>query len=184
MFARYFMPAAMNKQHREIKPNTKLTDTDKAFIMLNYFRKDPSPEDPAWTLAHALTAAGVSKDEQQTFLDQQDSPDSIREMFTVWSVEQHTLDSAQPFHAPRPANGGQSHAAHSDGFLDDLIQSTKELLVPSGGRPYVLVVTQEGDGKSANGSNNIGKQVMKSGKKLLDSKGGRPYVVVVTQEGK
>ncbi|KAK7685784.1 hypothetical protein QCA50_011130 [Cerrena zonata] len=182
----YFMPAAMNKQHKEIKPNTKLTDTDKAFMLLNYFRQKPHAEDSQWTLSHALTIAGVSEDEQQVFLDSQDSPEAIREMFTTWSVQQHA--GTQPLNAPsvpRNTKGGHGgHTAQSDGFLDDLIQSTKELLPPSGGRPYVVVVTQEGDGKSSQSSNNIGKQVMKSGKKLLDAKGGRPYVVVVTQEGK
>lgn len=178
----------MNKQRIEIKPNTQLTDTDKAFIMLNYFRKDPPADEPSWSLAKALTVAGVSQDEQKIFLEQQDSPESIREMFTTWSYEQHA--GAQPQHAPavtQHAKAGhhqQATHSHSDGFLDDLIQSTKELLPPSGGRPYVLVVTQEGNGKSSQNSNTIGKQVMKSGKKLLDDKGGRPYVVVVTQEGK
>lgn len=76
------MPAAMNKQRIEIKPNTQLTDTDKAFIMLNYFRKDPPADEPSWSLAKALTVAGVSQDEQKIFLEQQDSPESIREMFT------------------------------------------------------------------------------------------------------
>ncbi|KAJ7452613.1 hypothetical protein FB451DRAFT_1050784, partial [Mycena latifolia] len=55
----YFMPAEMNDEGIAVPPNKKLSDIDKAYMVINYPR--PKPHDGArqWTLEYALKVAGV-----------------------------------------------------------------------------------------------------------------------------
>ena len=49
------MPAAMNNQNLEIKPNNVLSETDKAFMTINYpYPPNHPPADSIWTMNHAL----------------------------------------------------------------------------------------------------------------------------------
>ncbi|KAK6980655.1 ZnMc domain-containing protein [Favolaschia claudopus] len=54
----YFMPAAMDKERIEIKPNYVLSELDKAYMVINYPRAKPHPSAPEWTLAYAFEGGG------------------------------------------------------------------------------------------------------------------------------
>lgn len=56
----YFMPAAMNEQNIDVKPNNVLSDIDKAFMTINYpYPTSHPPADNIWTVEHALDVAGA-----------------------------------------------------------------------------------------------------------------------------
>ena len=64
------MPAAMNKQNREIRPNHVLSETDKAFITINYPRPpNYPPADSIWTMNHALDVVGIDPETKSKILE-------------------------------------------------------------------------------------------------------------------
>jgi len=62
----YFMPDTMNEEKIEIDPNNELSDTDKAYITINYPREHP--HENGWTIEHALEVAGVSDADSKTLV--------------------------------------------------------------------------------------------------------------------
>ena len=94
------MPPQMNEQGIRIRPNNKLSDTDKAFVTINYpyftdpaapsiagVSSDPSKQPtPLQKFTDALDIAGVAGDTRQTILDYFAKGDwqQIRYTFTDW----------------------------------------------------------------------------------------------------
>ncbi|ESK82297.1 hypothetical protein Moror_15462, partial [Moniliophthora roreri MCA 2997] len=66
MVFRYFMPGHLNEEGIDIPVNTVLSDMDKAFITLNYPRKEPAPG--GMSVKQALIIAGVSEQAAGTIL--------------------------------------------------------------------------------------------------------------------
>lgn len=81
------MPSDMNTQRKEVPPVPTLTDTDKAFMFVNYPRASPDPNAPDWTLDHALDVAGITGSARDAILDAT-SPDLIRQRFALWRIAQ------------------------------------------------------------------------------------------------
>jgi hypothetical protein len=56
------MPASLNVQGIEIRRNQRLSDLDRAYMVLNYPRvlPDADPVASRWTVEHALDFAGVT----------------------------------------------------------------------------------------------------------------------------
>ncbi|KAK7676998.1 hypothetical protein QCA50_020027 [Cerrena zonata] len=169
----YFMPSNMNRQHREIKPRNELSAKDKAYMLLTYYRPDPPTE---WSLSHALDAAGIPTASHSRFIEKQDDPQAIRQTLSDWRGPTTVSSNSS---LPSSSRAKEEHAS----LLDDLIDSTKCLFPSSGGRPYMVLITQEGEEKHGNKST-VSKRVLQAADKLLDSDGGRRYVVMITQEGK
>ncbi|KAG5637671.1 hypothetical protein H0H81_003639 [Sphagnurus paluster] len=82
----YFMPASMNAENIEVRVNNKLSDMDKAYILINYPRKRPHPKAKDWTLERALGVAGVPAGEIKAYLGWSD--ESIRTEFEAWNILQ------------------------------------------------------------------------------------------------
>ncbi|THH27511.1 hypothetical protein EUX98_g6673 [Antrodiella citrinella] len=98
----YFMPPDMNEQRINVPPNYSLTDLDKAFVVINYPRKEPAQEAPEWTLAHALDVVGVDASAKANILARTDDADDVRLAFTLWTAANHALEHhpTTPSHAP------------------------------------------------------------------------------------
>ncbi|KAJ6483192.1 hypothetical protein C8R45DRAFT_1099482 [Mycena sanguinolenta] len=82
----YFMPAEMDKERIEIKPNYNLSEMDKAYMVINYPRTKPHESAKEWTLEYALLVAGVSKSTALDMLAAQGDPASLRSLFTAAQV--------------------------------------------------------------------------------------------------
>ncbi|KAK6980756.1 hypothetical protein R3P38DRAFT_3466091 [Favolaschia claudopus] len=82
----YFMPADMDKERIEIKPNYVLSDLDKAYMVINYPRAKPHPSAPEWTLAYALKVAGVSAAAAKDMLALGSDAPSLRSLFTAAQI--------------------------------------------------------------------------------------------------
>jgi hypothetical protein len=93
------MPPEMNEQGIRIRPNNKLSDTDKAFVTINYpYFTNPAPSTPNASsdpskqptnlqkFTDALDIAGVAGDTRQIILDYFAKGDwqQIRYTFTDW----------------------------------------------------------------------------------------------------
>ncbi|KAI3612956.1 peptidase m12a astacin [Moniliophthora roreri] len=65
-YNKYFMPGHLNEEGIDIPVNTVLSDMDKAFITLNYPRKEPAPG--GMSVKQALIIAGVSEQAAGTIL--------------------------------------------------------------------------------------------------------------------
>ncbi len=79
------MPSDMNTQRKEIPPNDILSDSDKAYMLINYPRANAAKETPDWTFEHALDVAGVNVQAKQSILDSP-SVDLIRQRFALWRI--------------------------------------------------------------------------------------------------
>jgi hypothetical protein len=89
----YFMPKEMNIERIEIKPNNKLSETDKAYGFINYpFIKTKSPH-PEWTITHALDVANVQGDSRQRILTEYEEGDwkGVRTEFALWSLNEKAI---------------------------------------------------------------------------------------------
>jgi hypothetical protein len=87
------MPKEMNIERIEIKPNNKLSETDKAYGFINYpFIKTKSPH-PEWTITHALDVANVQGDSRQRILNEYEQGDwkGVRTEFALWSLNQKAI---------------------------------------------------------------------------------------------
>ena len=99
---RYFMPAAMNEQNLEIKPNNVLSDIDKAFMTINYpYPSTRSPADSIWTINHALDVAGVDAETKAAILVQYGLSEwsEVRYLFSGFSTSTRCANSAKPLQA-------------------------------------------------------------------------------------
>ncbi|KAJ7203437.1 hypothetical protein C8J57DRAFT_1408070 [Mycena rebaudengoi] len=99
----YFMPKEMNKERKEVPPNKKLSDMDKAYMVINYPRSDANSIKP-WTMAHALKVAGVDTPTSSsilTLMTRTPIPAAeIREQFSRYQLrrrqEAQTVPTVQP----------------------------------------------------------------------------------------
>ena len=99
---RYFMPAAMNEQNLEIKPNNVLSDIDKAFMTINYpYPSTRSPADSIWTISHALDVAGVDAETKAAILVQYGLSEwsEVRYLFSGFSTSTRRANSVKPLQA-------------------------------------------------------------------------------------
>ena len=83
------MPAAMNEEGIEVKPNNVLSDIDKAYIIINYPHPvDTPPLDPVWTFEFALGVAGVDGSARDRILQEYRNSNwpEVRYQFTNWCI--------------------------------------------------------------------------------------------------
>ncbi|KAG5634021.1 hypothetical protein H0H81_003858 [Sphagnurus paluster] len=94
---KYFMPPSLNNQDIGVEVNSKLSDMDKAYIMIYYPyrspREDDSPEVKEWTLEKAFKTAGVPDNKIATFLKIAD-PEELRTQFNAWNIAERAKDSS------------------------------------------------------------------------------------------
>ncbi|KAJ7907565.1 hypothetical protein B0H13DRAFT_2501759 [Mycena leptocephala] len=93
----YFMPAAMNEQHKDVPPNYKLSDMDKAYMIINYPRPTPHALAPEWTLDHALQVSGVDPATTQDIKNAKGD-----------ATPSNSVEPPSPNGTPAPANGVNS----------------------------------------------------------------------------
>ncbi|KAG6844314.1 hypothetical protein H0H87_007843 [Tephrocybe sp. NHM501043] len=89
----YFMPARINYEHINVNVNNKLSEMDKAYMVINYTRNVPHPKAKEWTLKKALDVAGVPPSEQEDILLNSDSG-TIRAYFASWNKEVRSAELA------------------------------------------------------------------------------------------
>ncbi|KAK0549220.1 hypothetical protein OC846_004174 [Tilletia horrida] len=65
----YPSPKSLTGLPYDIPYNTKLSNLDKAYMVINYPRPKPHDEAPEWSLEHALTVAGVPTEVKQKMLE-------------------------------------------------------------------------------------------------------------------
>lgn len=111
------MPAELNTQRMEIRPNSQLSDFDKAYTMINYPRVSAHPDASDWSLDRALDFVGLSGEPKtkikSAFQPERDpSAAQIRAQFSIWSSAyvsgatarvtptSTTFDGASPTMAP------------------------------------------------------------------------------------
>jgi hypothetical protein len=109
------MPAAMNEQHKDVPPNYKLSDMDKAYMIINYPRPTPHALAPEWTLDHALQVSGVDPATTQDIKNAKGDVTKIRAVFTAFQVAarikatpSNSVEPPSPNGTPAPANGVNS----------------------------------------------------------------------------
>ena len=84
------MPKEMNQQHKDAPPNTSLSNSDKAFMVINYLHPNPDSRNPEWTLSRALNVVGVTG---RYFLKMTKarSLTDVRTQFWLWNADQQQL---------------------------------------------------------------------------------------------
>ena len=83
------MPAAMNEEGIEVKPNNELSDIDRAYVTINYPHPVNTPLlDSAWTFEHALGIAGVDGSARDRILQEYRNSNwpEVRYQFTNWCI--------------------------------------------------------------------------------------------------
>ena len=83
------MPAAMNEEGIEVKPNNELSDIDKAYVTINYPYPVGTPLlDPVWTFEYALGIAGVEGNPRDRILQEYRNSNwpEVRYQFTNWCI--------------------------------------------------------------------------------------------------
>lgn len=81
------MPGHINAEGIAVKVNNKLTDMDKAYMVINYPRSSPHHKARDWTLQKALDVAGVPPMDQTDILSSIGDSGTIRSYFASWSKE-------------------------------------------------------------------------------------------------
>ncbi|KAG5635803.1 hypothetical protein H0H81_010075 [Sphagnurus paluster] len=90
----YSMPSCINTEGISVPVNNELSDMDKAYIFINYPRKEPHPNAKDWTLKRALTVAGVPAKEIVAYLGLDD--EGIRRDFNAWNILQRDQELSEP----------------------------------------------------------------------------------------
>ena len=127
------MPPEMNEQGIRIRPNNKLSDTDKAFVTINYpyfttpaaltaeVSSDPSKHwpSPLQNFTDALDIAGVAGDTRQTILDYFAQRDwqQIRYTFTDWCTSTRLARKAAQ--GTKPTDDGDLPSGFTQGCLTE-----------------------------------------------------------------
>ncbi|TCD60728.1 hypothetical protein EIP91_009622 [Steccherinum ochraceum] len=128
----YFMPKDMNKMQLDILPNKKLSESDKAFAVVNYPLTTLDPAAPHWTLNHALDVLGVPKLNKHSMLLAR--PDDIRKQYAVWladvlatgdSVGAPVAGGPFPGRALGPVAGSESGSFGCGSELPDLLDNVQ-----------------------------------------------------------
>jgi hypothetical protein len=91
--ARYFMGRDLNEEGVDVPANTKLSDMDKAYMIINYGRPKPHRSAPLWTLERALKVAQVDSATANSILRVQDDPAQVRKMFMAYQSSKRALHS-------------------------------------------------------------------------------------------
>ena len=102
------MPAAMNNQNREIKPNNVLSETDKAFMTINYpHPPNHLPADSIWTMNHALDVAGVDPETKAKIVERYELSEwaEVRYLFSGFCTTARRAGSIQHLHVAARKNG-------------------------------------------------------------------------------
>ena len=101
------MPARLNHQGIDVPPNLDLSELDKAFITLNYPRKEPV--DGGMSVLRALKIAEVPNDVSGEILDlvAQEQYQQAREKFTAYNMRVMTLmlGKSHPKYSSCPTQG-------------------------------------------------------------------------------
>ena len=101
------MPAAMNEEGIEVKPNNELSDIDKAYVTINYPYPVGTPLlDPVWTFEYALGIAGVEGNPRDRILQEYRNSNwpEVRYQFTNWCI---TARAARAERLNGVSSGGQ-----------------------------------------------------------------------------
>ncbi len=110
------MPADMNIQRKEFPPNYELSETDKAFIVINY-PPDPDTEEGFEVLQQAFQTLGVPEEKQDELLmliKVDPTADEARHAFKDWN-ETH-LNPPSP---PSPSEASDSVPQDDAMLVDD-----------------------------------------------------------------
>ncbi|KAJ4114755.1 hypothetical protein NW768_011309 [Fusarium equiseti] len=163
----YPQPKELTSLDEDIPYNNKLSDLDKAYMILQYPRKNmhPQAEKDGWSIEKALKVIGAPPDVTCKVLDfvkydrddfGEISPVNIREVIKNWTraTHGHVEDGGQnptPFRSARLANIGPSQAQGSDepaanlpsdtdnkSFIYQLYDKLSTVYSPVGGQYYAL----------------------------------------------
>ncbi|RXW13968.1 hypothetical protein EST38_g11879 [Candolleomyces aberdarensis] len=102
----YYMPAQLNEQEIEMRPNYELSALDKAFAFLNYpFLGGLSSSDASQTLDNALNTIGVTGKFRESITAEFDENDwrGVRAEFTRWALNAKAEASKKEAVAEREA---------------------------------------------------------------------------------
>ena len=122
------MPAAMNEQNIEIKPNNILSDIDKAFMTINYpYPSSNPPADNIWTVEHALDVAGIDAETKAAILVQYALSEwsEVRYLFSNFTTKARFTNSV---HSLQPSN--ESSSSSPDEVVN-LVKAANKSLLPS-----------------------------------------------------
>ncbi|TFK21229.1 hypothetical protein FA15DRAFT_672778 [Coprinopsis marcescibilis] len=100
----YFMPAEMNIERIEIKPNSKLSPLDKPFAFLNYpFLESTASIDPTVNVPSSNATIGIEGEFKDAILSEfnEGDWDGLTDEFTRWSLNEKAKAVAAKIHAER-----------------------------------------------------------------------------------
>lgn len=102
----YFMPGSLNEQGNDVEVNNELSDTDKAYMVINYPRNVTHPAAPEWTLEHALGIAGVPENVQKDIAAAGTNLAAARSLFAKWNKEARLKELQDLTASTTPADEG------------------------------------------------------------------------------
>ncbi|TFK16663.1 zincin [Coprinopsis marcescibilis] len=114
----YFMPAEMNVERIEIKPNNKLSALDKAFAFLNYpFLGSTASVDPTVNVTTSIATIGIEGEFKDAVLSEfnEGDWDGLRDEFTRWSLNEKAKAVAAKIHAEREKAKAEAGAPSAEG---------------------------------------------------------------------
>ena len=91
----YSIPSEINGTGIDIVENQELSDLDKAYVFLNYPRKDPHSEAREWDIIRALNVAGVVGPRRDEILNTVSSDDQ-RDAFIRWNAARSRVKNNSP----------------------------------------------------------------------------------------
>lgn len=149
------MPPEMNEQGIRIRPNNKLSDTDKAFVTINYpyfttpaaltaeVSSDPSKHwpSPLQNFTDALDIAGVAGDTRQTILDYFAQRDwqQIRYTFTDWCTSTRLARKAAQ--GTKPTDDGDLPSGFTQGCLTESLSDELKSSTSGSGAAHGVATT-------------------------------------------
>ncbi|KAF8068908.1 hypothetical protein FPV67DRAFT_1414986, partial [Lyophyllum atratum] len=84
----YFVPSKFNAENVHVKINTRLSDMDKAFMVINYTRNVPYPKTKEWTFDKALAVAGIPPRLREDMLATRTQDNqAVRQLYAHWIRE-------------------------------------------------------------------------------------------------
>ena len=148
------MPPEMNEQGIRIRPNNKLSDTDKAFVTINYpYFTDTAPltaevssdtskqPTPLQKFTDALDIAGVAGDTRQTILDYFAQRDwrQIRYTFTNWCTS--TRLARKAVQGEKPTDDGDLPSGFTQGCLTESLSDELKSNTSGSGAAHGVATT-------------------------------------------
>jgi hypothetical protein len=146
------MPAAMNKEELEVKPNNVLSEIDKAFMTVNYpYPPNHPPADHIWTMDHALDVARVDPKTKARILEKYNLSKwaEVRDLFSGFCAKARYADGVKPVqdipsrNSVAPSHGldvpAPAKAVSTDpNFLKVIVGKLKEVFAPSTGQCFAF----------------------------------------------